>query len=323
MELFYIQQSKTYKAEFAGEYVWTPQRASNGGPYYGYNNMSLIKRGDVLFHAVDGFIKAVSVVTEGCYAAPMPEDHKGYTYTNDGYRVDSKYYHLQSNVNARDYREWFDKHYVPQTAFEKGGYGGARVTRLADSHAAFLIKEILKTETNKDARKLLMLILARTGFEEEYTEPEKEIVDNLIGEDLEWPKPKGPSPKKKQDTTTPDKKGLPTPRRDPRVAAAALSYAQYKCEYEPTDRTFKRKSGKPYTEPHHLIPISRYCEYEEMSLDVYENIVSLCSHCHNLLHYGAMDEKEPVLRKLYEDRKDMLAAYGIEISYEELKEYYK
>ncbi len=34
-----------------------------------------------------------------------------------------------------------------------------------------------------------------------------------------------------------------------------------------------------------MIPISKYKDYN-YSLDVMENIVSLCSHCHNLLHYG-------------------------------------
>ena len=39
------------------------------------------------------------------------------------------------------------------------------------------------------------------------------------------------------------------------------------------------------------------------------NIVSLCSYCHNLIHYGA--DAEIVIRELWEDRKEELEAAGI------------
>lgn len=54
-----------------------------------------------------------------------------------------------------------------------------------------------------------------------------------------------------------------------------------------------------------------------------ENIVSLCSHCHNLLHYGKLKDKLPILKKLYNERKDALVKVGLNISLEELTEYYK
>lgn len=53
-----------------------------------------------------------------------------------------------------------------------------------------------------------------------------------------------------------------------------------------------------------------------------ENIVSLCSHCHNLLHYGKLEDKIPVLDKLYDERKEALERVGLGITFEELKEYY-
>ena len=81
--------------------------------------------------------------------------------------------------------------------------------------------------------------------------------------------------------------------RDPMVAANALCNADYKCEVCAEHETFIRKSnGKLYTEPHHLVPIkfqSRFC----VSLDVENNIVSLCSNCHNRIHYGADADRLP------------------------------
>ena len=54
-----------------------------------------------------------------------------------------------------------------------------------------------------------------------------------------------------------------------------------------------------------------------------QNIVSLCSHCHNLLHYGKFKDKEPILEKLYNERKDLLTSVGLDITLEGLKKYYK
>ncbi len=87
------------------------------------------------------------------------------------------------------------------------------------------------------------------------------------------------------------------------------------------DKTFLRKNGKPYTEPHHLIPISKYYDFE-YSVDIHENIVSLCSHCHNLLHYGRFEDKKIILRKLYNERENALKAAGINLTWEQLESYY-
>lgn len=103
-------------------------------------------------------------------------------------------------------------------------------------------------------------------------------------------------------------------------ARNALKLADYKCEIDETHPAFTRKkNGLPYTEPHHLIPVSRYADFVS-SLDVEENIVSLCSHCHNQLHYGS--EFESLLKKLYMDRKDMLERVGIGVVFDKLKSYY-
>lgn len=108
--------------------------------------------------------------------------------------------------------------------------------------------------------------------------------------------------------------------RDPAVAANALCNADYKCELCPEHKTFIRKSnGKPYTEPHHLIPMKFQKDFN-VSLDVENNIVSLCSNCHNMLHYGADIDVE--LEVLYNNRKNLLKSAGIIIKFSDLKSYY-
>lgn len=103
--------------------------------------------------------------------------------------------------------------------------------------------------------------------------------------------------------------GRIVPNRDKNTASKALARSGYICEFDRNHELFLRKSQPiNYTEPHHLIPL-KYDDLFEHSLDVQANIVSLCSHCHNLIHYGA--DAEVVIRKLWEDRKQEIMAAGI------------
>lgn len=108
--------------------------------------------------------------------------------------------------------------------------------------------------------------------------------------------------------------------RNHKTAVNALIMADFKCEYNDTHETFiRRKDGHPYTEPHHLVPLS-YSEEFPVSLDVEENIVSLCSTCHNHLHYGK--DKKPLLEKLFLEREEHLRKAGIAITIEQLLKMY-
>lgn len=108
--------------------------------------------------------------------------------------------------------------------------------------------------------------------------------------------------------------------RNHKISMNALIKANYKCEVNENHPTFIRKySSVPYTEPHHLVPME-YSDQFEVSLDVEENIISLCSNCHNLLHYGRSAEK--IILQLFEERKEVLKLAGIQLSQQELLEMY-
>ncbi len=108
--------------------------------------------------------------------------------------------------------------------------------------------------------------------------------------------------------------------RDTKVAQNALAHANYLCEIDPTHETFlRRNSDRTYTESHHLIPM-KYSDQFEYSLDTEVNIVSLCSHCHNLIHYG--QNADSLIRILYKERKEYLEKAGIGVSESELLSLY-
>ncbi len=110
-------------------------------------------------------------------------------------------------------------------------------------------------------------------------------------------------------------------KRNKLIGINALKKAKFQCEYDILHESFIRKNlDVKYTEPHHLIPMS-FSDQFDFSLDIEENIVSLCSDCHNLIHYGR--DRYVLLRRLFEQRKNLLKQCGIEITFEELKQMYK
>lgn len=108
--------------------------------------------------------------------------------------------------------------------------------------------------------------------------------------------------------------------RSRKVALNALQKAGYQCEIDEKHSTFIReKDNIPYMESHHLVPM-KYSDYFDVSLDVEENVVSLCSNCHNWIHYGKDAEK--LLKILFEERRQLLEQAGIKITLEDLLEMY-
>lgn len=109
--------------------------------------------------------------------------------------------------------------------------------------------------------------------------------------------------------------------RDRSVAMKALIKAGYQCEYDKTHKSFiSRKTNKPYMEAHHLIPMEFQNEFVD-SLDRAENVICLCSNCHNEIHYGIDSGK--IIRKLFRQRKNGLTEAGIDITLDKLLNMYK
>lgn len=118
-----------------------------------------------------------------------------------------------------------------------------------------------------------------------------------------------------------DKKGIKIYKRNKKIAINALGIAGFKCEINQEHPSFlRKKDGLPYTESHHLIPMSAQDDFE-YSLDIEENIVSLCSNCHNEIHYGKKSIE--LITALYEERKELLEKKQIFITLEQLLSYYE
>jgi predicted HNH restriction endonuclease len=103
--------------------------------------------------------------------------------------------------------------------------------------------------------------------------------------------------------------------RNPIIAAYRFQLSKFKCEIDPTHRTFtSQKTMRPYVEAHHFIPI-KYQRHFKAPLDTVENVISLCPNCHRAIHYAIIDERIELINKVYRVRPKI---YGL--SEEEIAE---
>lgn len=109
-------------------------------------------------------------------------------------------------------------------------------------------------------------------------------------------------------------------KRSSILRTQALALADYKCEVDSSHVSFiAEKNNKPFMEGHHAIPITMQPKFDH-SLDNYANIVCLCPICHRRIHYGIMDDRIDMLRRIYHSRGERLASSGIQLSCNEFIE---
>lgn len=125
----------------------------------------------------------------------------------------------------------------------------------------------------------------------------------------------------KKPTKIFNKKGGTYPRNK-NIAFNALQNAMFKCEVNHKHETFiAKKTGKSYVEAHHLIPMKFQDDYN-VSIDVPENIISLCPNCHRAFHSAQNDLKKKILQFFINKRQILLKERKVFINEQELFEMY-
>ena len=111
--------------------------------------------------------------------------------------------------------------------------------------------------------------------------------------------------------------------RDANIGFTALDNANFQCENDPGHETFiSAKTNKQFVEAHHLIPMEHQGDFK-VSIDVPENIVSLCPNCHRSFHNSIDKTKAKLIKKFFNVRMSSLIEREIDIKENKLLEYYK
>ena len=262
-----------------------------------------IKVGDIVYIYVGGPYKEIKykcVAKRVDLSSAERIDDSKYILNDANYKNYGRYMELELLVKYEEQQCPFTKvkQYGPKSIQKP-----SRVTKELDNYIKLLElnhNKILLDENNNADGALLrdINLIVRNDKEYDYNYENK--------------------PKIKQNPTI--QNGIKIHKRDKRVSINALANAKFLCEVNNKHFTFIRKNTDlNYTEPHHLIPMA-YSDMFTFSLDVEENMVSLCSNCHNQIHYGR-DYKD-MLKKLYDERIEKLKKVGLYITFEELLEKY-
>lgn len=146
--------------------------------------------------------------------------------------------------------------------------------------------------------------------EEEYQE-ESQIVKakNL---------PNGPVEKKSKNSVSSSSSWI----RDPEISKIALEKSNFLCENDSSHKTFISEStGKQFVEAHHLIPM-KFQDLFNVSIDIPENIISLCPNCHKEFHLSKKADRSHLINKFVNKREKNLMNRGIYVSNSYLNDFY-
>ena len=290
--------------------------------------MTLIQSGDYILHHCDKQILSISKVISGCYDCLKPANYTSGDWSNDGYRIDVQYYDLDDPFDVMAHKESLrcPENARKGNAFTKEGKPTqSYICTLEDEQTLFLLTKILANQRTEKVINVIVAALETFGYSGGIDDATESYADDDKIK-KHWYNCSGTWNHEKKPAQTVQTGGVlrTIPHRDPKVSINALKHADNKCENENSHITFKRKNvDNNYMESHHLIPISKYKDFQ-YSLDIEENVICLCPTCHRLLHNGRMDQrKKEVLKKLFDLRKSALHDCGIDITLEQLEEYYK
>ena len=317
---FFVFQNQSYKEEKAGQYLWAPQSNQKKHDISHWRRMTEVKKGDIILHSVDRKIKAISIAQKDCLNEDRPPELKE-IWTTQGWKVSSKYYELEEELNIPDHIDVLMK-LQPTSNGPFNVNGNRKQGYLFSANKAmfdYIMEEVIKVQKNSSNRSILQELLEQqVDIEERLDQELVDGIDGLIEAYVNQPVDYKPQPEPKPQLDFLGKKS--SYKRNKEVAIKALKRANYECEIDKSHPSFKRRTTKVnYTEPHHLIPMAKQGNFS-YSLDVEANIVSLCSNCHNQIHYGA-DYKE-MISKLHIKREKELTQAGIQIDLDTLIEYY-
>lgn len=105
MAYWWVNHKQTRDHEVRGGYLWSPMRNQNGARNQSYDNMTLVRPGDIVFSYAGGQIGAVGQVVEAATASPKPSEFGkvGDYWANEGWLVDVQFSSVANAVRPKNH----------------------------------------------------------------------------------------------------------------------------------------------------------------------------------------------------------------------------
>jgi hypothetical protein len=138
MAYWWVNHKQTRDHEVQGGYLWSPHRNKNGAFNQTYENMSLVRPGDIVFSYADGRIGAVGRVTDAAAATPKPTEfgNIGDYWAHEGWLVGVDFKPARRVLRPKEHIEsigaMLPERYSP---IQKSGNGnqGCYLARISDA----------------------------------------------------------------------------------------------------------------------------------------------------------------------------------------------
>jgi len=104
MNYWWVNQNQTHSQEVSGGYMWSPKTNKSGHYNHFYNNMTLVKPGDIVYSFYKKEIKQIGIITTSGYSFGKPGEfgNSGDYWNDDGWRVNVKYTELINSFSPKE-----------------------------------------------------------------------------------------------------------------------------------------------------------------------------------------------------------------------------
>lgn len=129
MAYWWVNHKQTRNHEIRGGYLWSPIRNANGARNQSYDNMSVVRPGDIVFSYADGQIGAIGQIIESATVSPKPTEFGsvGDYWSNEGWLVDVQFSTASRPIRPKDHlqaiRPYLPAIYSPIQANGNGNQG--------------------------------------------------------------------------------------------------------------------------------------------------------------------------------------------------------
>jgi len=138
LRYWWVNQNQTYKHEVRGGFLWSPKRNNGGGRNQFYDNMMLVRPGDVVLSFCDTMIKAVGIAQGPAVAAAKPEfGSAGSQWDNDGWLVPVEFEVADHPIRPKGFIDELQPHLATKYAPLQSTGNGNQGVYLAEVSAGF------------------------------------------------------------------------------------------------------------------------------------------------------------------------------------------
>ncbi len=317
MKYWFVNQGTTYENERKEGFLYAPKNNRYGKSFKHWNDVKLIKKGDIILCNKKGYILSVAKALCDEYDSVIPDSIKD-LFQNVGYKVDVEYCDLKNKFKFSDYKDDYmngiDLAINPFTidGNAKMGY----LFPLEEKIALLLIEKMRDQNVNS------FVNYENVDFFEEMEELQEEedqfeeisngLLKGYTKEELELKDNKDYMYVPRIDE---GKAKILREKTDGKLKATRMELANHNCEIDSNHKTFTNSSGKyQYLECHHIIPLKAQKDFPNIKLDSMFNIIALCPICHMQVHHANREEKCAIFLKMYNIRKDEMVEHGFDLA---------